>query len=102
LIKSKIANENQIKVDNEEVEVKAAEMIKQSYGFGGDESEETAKMMGAFVKNYLTMEEGKNYKNMWNELHTEKVLDALVSKVTFKDKKLSIDEFKEEVKTYNL
>jgi trigger factor len=49
--------------------------------------------MNKLADNYLSAENGKNYNRTFEEVYYNKVLKLIESKVSFKAKKISVDEF---------
>ncbi len=96
LIKSKVADTNEIKVEHEDVVNKAKSMILQQLGGAGAASQ-LMDHMDAFADNYLKAENGQNYMRLYGELRDEQVLELVKNKISVKDKKVSLDEFKKVV-----
>jgi len=93
LIKNHIAEKNEIKVEHEDVVNKAKSMILQQLG-GAGAAEQLMDHMDAFADNYLKAENGQNYMRLYGELRDEKVLELIKNKISIKDKKVTLDEFK--------
>jgi trigger factor len=93
LIKNKIAEANNIKVENEEIIKKTKEMIGQQFGNMnfGEEMEETFNKIS---DNYLKQENGKNYMKMFEQVFLDKVLSLIKEKISLPEKKINVDEFK--------
>ena len=94
LISNKIATENDIKAEHEEVIEKTKQMIREQFAASGLGAQ-MEDSMDMFVDNYLKGEEGQNYMNMLTSIQNEKVLAFALDKISVKDKEISIDEFKE-------
>lgn len=94
LISNKIATENEIKAEHEEVIEKTKQMVREQFAASGLGSQ-MEDSMDMFVDNYLKGEEGQNYMNMLTSIQNEKVLAFALDKISVKDKEISIDEFKE-------
>ncbi len=93
LIKNKITDDNEINVEHEEVVNQAKAMILQQLG-GAGAAEQLMEHMDAFADNYLKAENGQNYMRLYGELRDNRILDLVKSKITIKEKKVSLDEFK--------
>ena len=96
LILNKIAEDNEINVENEEVVGKAKELITAQLagsGLGG----QMADQLDAFADNYLRGNEGQNYMQVFNQVRNDKILNFIKEKVKITSKKVSLDQFKKEV-----
>ena len=94
LIKNKIAEDNSIKVENEDVLSRTKDMIKEQFGglsFGGEELDET---LNKIADNYLKQENGRSYMKMFETVLNDKVTALIREKAKLETKKISIDEFK--------
>lgn len=98
LIKSKIAEQGEVKVDPLELMGAARGMVQQQFGFmDDDDNEEMNKTIDQIARNYLMDEKnnGANYTNMYNRVFDAKVIDYAKTQVTVEPKPLSFEEFKE-------
>jgi len=93
LIKNKIAEDAEIKVENDEVVDKAKTMILQQLG-GQGMAEQMKDHLDTFADNYLKGENGQNYMKVFGEVRDEKILSHIKDSITITDKKVSADEFK--------
>lgn len=93
LIKNRIGQDNELKVEHEEVVNKTKEMILQQLG-GPGAAAQLADHMDAFADNYLKAENGQNYMKVYGELRDEKVMAFVKEKIAIKDKKVGVEEFK--------
>ena len=100
LIKNRIADDNEINVEHEEVVNRAKSMILQQLG-GAGAAEQLMDHMDAFADNYLKAENGQNYMRLYGELRDDKVIGLVKEKISIKDKKVSLDEFKKVVDKEN-
>ena len=57
--------------------------------------------MDAFADNYLQAENGQNYMRLYQELRDDHVYELAKEKVSVKEKKVSVDEFKKIVEKAN-
>ncbi|MCV9389043.1 trigger factor [Reichenbachiella ulvae] len=94
MIKSKIAKANEINVEQEEVVEAAKNMIRQQFGSMGM-SEQMEANIDTFAMNYLQAEEGKNYRQLQENVFNDKIISFLKDKVTIKSKEVTAEEYKE-------
>jgi trigger factor len=94
LIKNKIAELNNIKVENEEILAKTKEMISQQFGSIAI-TEELQETFDKIADNYLKQDKGKNYMKMYEQVFFDKVLSFIREKVSFQEKKITVEEFKD-------
>ncbi|MFC4874514.1 trigger factor [Negadavirga shengliensis] len=94
LISNKVAEENDIKAEHEDVIEKTKEMIREQLASSGLASQ-MEDNMDMFVQNYLQGNEGRNYMQMLTAVQNEKVLDFVKTKIAPKEEKISVDKFKE-------
>lgn len=93
LIKTKIADDNKITVDAEEVKNKAKELITAQFG-GPAFAAQFGDRLDAFADNYLQNENGQNFMKLYNQLKHEKIMKLVREKITVDEKNVSVDEFK--------
>ena len=93
LIRNKIAEENEVKVENEEIVDRAKSMILQQLG-GPGAAEQLKDHLDAFADNYLKGENGQNYMKLYNEVRDEKILSFIKEKISISEKAVDIEEFK--------
>jgi trigger factor len=93
LIKNKIADDNQIKVEADEVRNKAKEMIVAQFG-GQAFAEQLKDKLDGIADNYLQNENGQNFMRLYNQLRGEKILKHVREKITIEEKKVSVEDFK--------
>lgn len=97
LIKNKLAEHNEsLKVENEEVMDHAREMIKQQFGQYGM-SDQLENNIDSFANNYLQGENGENYRKVFEELISKKVMEHIKAQITITEKKVDLDGFKKAV-----
>jgi trigger factor len=94
LVSNKIAKENEIKAEHEDVIEKTKEMIREQLASSGLGSQ-MEDQMDMFVNNYLEGNEGQNYMQMLTSVQNEKVLALVKEKIKVKEEKVSLDQFKE-------
>lgn len=93
LIKNKIADDNKIKVEAEEVRDKAKEMIVAQFG-GQAFAEQLKDKLDGIAENYLSNENGQNFMRVYNQLRAEKIMKHVKENITIEEKSVSVDEFK--------
>lgn len=93
LIKNKIAEDNNVKVENEEVKDKAKSLILQQLG-GPGAADQLKDHLDAFADNYLKGENGENYMRIFTEVRDAKILNFIKEQITITDKKVDLEEFK--------
>ncbi|MBM3177708.1 MAG: trigger factor [Bacteroidetes bacterium] len=93
LIKNRIAEESDIKVEATDVRERAKLMIIEQFG-GAAIASQLGDRMDAFADNYLNGNEGQNFMRLYNQLRQERIMAAVKEKVTINDKQISLDEFK--------
>ncbi|GAB3575619.1 trigger factor [Spirosoma luteolum] len=96
LIKNKIAEKADIKVDQEEVLEATRQMVREQFGFAGGENEEMNQTIDRIARNYLTDEKnnGQNYTSTFNRVFDDKVIDYAKSQLTLASQDITVDEFK--------
>jgi trigger factor len=99
LIKNKIAEDNKISVDTEEVKSKARELIISQFG-GAAFAEQIKDKLDSVTDNYLSHENGQNFMRLYNQLRHDKILKLIKEQVTIVEKKVSVDEFKKIVEEH--
>jgi trigger factor len=93
LVKNKIAEDNKITVEADEVRAKAKDMIVAQFG-GQAFAEQLADRLDGIADNYLQSENGQNFMRLYNQLRAEKILAHIKQNITIKEKKVSLDDFK--------
>ncbi|MES2732831.1 MAG: trigger factor [Bacteroidota bacterium] len=96
LIKNKIAEENDLKVEHEEVMERTKNLIGQQFGLSGmgGMDEAMASTMDTFANNFLKAEKGKNYMNIFNQVFADKVIGLVKSKLVLEKTPVEVEEFK--------
>lgn len=92
LLRNKIAEDNNIKVENSEVVDQAKLMILQQFG-GAAMADQLSDKMDEFADNYLKGNNGDNYMQVFNQVHTEKVMAFIRENITIADKKVTVEGF---------
>jgi trigger factor len=93
LVKNRIADDNKLTVEAEEVKAKAKEMIIAQFG-GQAFAEQIADRLDGITDNYLQHENGQNFMKLYTQLRNEKIMKFIRENITIDEKKVSVDEFK--------
>jgi trigger factor len=99
LVKNRIAEDNKITVEADEVRAKAKDLIIAQFGGQAFASQLGDKLDG-IADNYLQNENGQNFMKLYNQLRAEKILTLIREKITVQEKKVSVDEFKKIVEEH--
>ncbi|GAA4403430.1 trigger factor [Nibrella viscosa] len=102
LIKNKIAEQADIKVEFEEVMGVTRQMVREQFGFYGDDSQMN-ETIDRIARNYLMDDKsnGQNYTNMFNRVYDDKVIEYAKTQVELQPQTVTLDEFKELVAANN-
>lgn len=93
LVKNRIAEDNKISAETEEVRAKAKEMILAQFG-GPAIAEQLGDRLDPIVDNYLQNDNGQSFMRVFNQIRNEKILKHIKASITVQEKKVSVDEFK--------
>lgn len=93
LVKNRIADDNKITVEAEEVRNKAKELIAAQFG-GSAFVEQLGDRLDGIADNYLQNENGQNFMRLYNQLRGDKILKFIKDNITVEEKKVSVEEFK--------
>ncbi len=93
LIKNKIADDNNIKVEADEVREKAKEMIVAQFG-GQAFADQLKDKLDGIAENYLSNENGQNFMRLFNQLRTDKIMKHIKDSITVEEKSVGVEEFK--------
>lgn len=99
LIKNKIAEDNKLNVEANEVKIRAKEVILSQFG-GAAFAEQLGDKLDAITDNYLSHENGQNFMRIYNELRNNKIMKHIRENITVVDKSVSVDEFKKIVQEH--
>lgn len=99
LIKTKIADDNKITVEAEEVKNKAKDLIVAQFG-GPAIAQQLGDKLDSIADNYLSNENGQNFMRLYNQLRNEKIIQYIKEHITIDEKKVSVDEFKKIVEEH--
>ena len=93
LIKNRIADDNKISVEADEVRNKAKEMIVAQFG-GQAFAEQLKDRLDGIADNYLANENGQNFMRLYNQLKAEKIMKHIRENITVEEENVSLEEFK--------
>jgi trigger factor len=93
LIKNKVADDNNIKVEHEEVLAKTKDLIRQQFGSMGM-GEVSDEEMNGYANNFLKADKGKNYMNIFDQAFTDRIVDFIKSQASVTSKAVSVEEYK--------
>ena len=95
LIVSKIADDNNVSVEPEEVKMKAKAQILEQFGGNAALAEQLGERFDAIVDNYLQGQDGKgdNFMKLYNQLRMEKIMKIVREKIDIKEKPVPLEEF---------
>jgi trigger factor len=93
LVKNRIADDNKITVEAEEVRAKAKDLILAQFG-GAAIASQLGDRLDSIADNYLQNENGQNFMKIYGQLRGEKILKFIRESITVEEKKVSVDEFK--------
>ncbi|QJW89639.1 trigger factor [Spirosoma taeanense] len=96
LIKNKIADKADIKVEYNEVLDVTRQMVREQFGFMGGENEEMNQTIDRIARNYLMDEKnnGQNYTNTFNRVYDDKIIDYIKTQMTIVTQDVTVDDFK--------
>ncbi len=101
LIKKKITEEKEIKVEDGEVLENAKRFITDQFG-GPAIAAQLGDSLNEMARNFLVGKDkkGENYLKIYNQLHQAKILTVIKGSITLAEKKVGLDEFKKIVATH--
>src|SRR5690606_10314968 len=99
LVKNRIAEDNNIKVESDEVRNRAKELIVAQFG-GQAFAEQIQDKLDGIADNYLANENGQNFMKLYHQIRNEKILNYIKENITIAEKKVSVEEFKKLVETH--
>lgn len=101
LIKNKIAEDKEIKVEGDEVREKAKQFIMEQFG-GPAIASQLGDKLNDIANNYLSGQDGKgeNFMKIYNQLRRDKILKAIKENITVTEKPVSLEEFKKHAETH--
>jgi trigger factor len=99
LVKNRIAEDNKITVEADEVKAKAKDLIISQFG-GQAFAAQISDRLDGIADNYLQNENGQNFMKLYNQLRAEKILKHIRENITVQEKKVTVDEFKKIVEEH--
>ncbi len=93
LIRNKIAKDQDIKVEQQEIIEKTKVILAEQFG-GPGVLAQLGDKLDEFVRTYLEGNEGQNYQNVVNQVLSDKVYEYIKNNITINTKKISLDEFR--------
>lgn len=93
LIKNKIAEDNNLKVEADEVRNKAKDMIVAQFG-GQAFADQLKDKLDGIADNYLSNENGQNFMRLYNQLRSEKIMNHIRENISIEEQTVSVEEFK--------
>ncbi len=93
LVKNRIAEDNKISVESDEVRDKAKQLIIGQFG-GEAFAEQMADRLDGIADNYLQHENGQNFMKLYQQLRNEKIMNFIKERITVDEQKVTVDEFK--------
>ncbi|MEJ7646251.1 MAG: trigger factor [Chryseolinea sp.] len=93
LIKNRIADDNNIKVETDEVRAKAKDLIISQFG-GQAFASQISDRLDGIADNYLQNENGQNFMKLYNQLRSERILKHVRDNITVEDQNVTVEEFK--------
>jgi trigger factor len=95
LIKNKISEEKEIKVEGDEVREKAKQFIMEQFG-GPAIAAQLGDKLNDIANNYLSGQDGKgeNFMKIYNQLRQEKLMKVIKESITVDEKKVTLEQFK--------
>jgi trigger factor len=102
LIKNRITEEKEIKVEGDEVRDKAKQLIIDQFGGPGIVGQLGDKF-DEIANNYLSGQDGKgeNFMRIYNQLRQDKIMKVVKENITITEKRVSLEEFKKIAASHN-
>lgn len=99
LIRNKIAEDNNITVETEQVRDRARDLVVSQFG-GPVFAEQIKDRLDGIVDNYLSNENGRNFMRLYNQIRNERVFTIIKEKISIVEKKVDLEEFRKIVETH--
>lgn len=96
LILNRVAEDHEIKVENQEVVDRAKQMIAAQFASSGI-GDQLNEQLDSFADNYLKGKEGQNYLQVFNQVRNDKIMDFIKEKIKIVKKEVNLDQFQKEV-----
>ena len=94
LIKGKIAKDQDMKVEYQDVVNEAKNMIRLQFAGSGMVGEQFESSLDGFAANYLQGENGENYRKVHNQVESQKVFEFIKENATINEKTVGVEEFR--------
>lgn len=97
LIRNKIAETADVKVEYEDVLGKTKQMFKEQFGMmmASQEDDQTSQLIDRLAVSYLTdKEKRENFTNMFNRVFADKVMDVVKASAKVENKTIDVEGFK--------
>lgn len=104
LIKNKIADQNEVKVEYADIVARTEAMVREQFGmYASSLGDQMGETISRIALNYLAdKEKGREtYSQMFNLVFDDKVLEILKSQITSEPKTIDVEQFKEIVSSLN-
>jgi trigger factor len=95
IITSKVIKDEKIEVSREEIVDRTIAMFEQQFGGSFGDNEEAKAQMKTLAESYLQRDNGKQFREMYNNVIGDKVMEYIKSKVKITEEELSFPEFLE-------
>ncbi|MGB3851798.1 MAG: trigger factor [Tunicatimonas sp.] len=97
LLSNKIAEDQEIKVDHEEVREMAKEMLLAQFGMAGSDFGDDERFQG-IIDSYLQRDNAENYMRTFEQVRNQKLLEEVKKVITIQEKEVTLDEFNQQAK----
>lgn len=94
IIRNKIADDLQIKIEKEDLEDKSKAIVRDYLRSSGMPPQFVEENIDKLAENYLQGSEGKNYMNLYEQVKNEKIIDAIKERLQLEKKTVTVDEFR--------
>ncbi|MFT4032815.1 MAG: trigger factor [Siphonobacter sp.] len=93
LIRNKVAEAADVKVENEDINTYAEAMVRQQFGVYGDD-QGMSDVIQKVAQNYLKENKGQNYMNVFNRVYAGKTMDFILTQVKTTIEPIDVETFK--------
>jgi trigger factor len=100
LIRNKISDHAEIKVEGAEVIARAEAMVRSQFGLYGND-DQFQETINRIAMNHLKENNGEHYTKLFNDVHADKIMTHLRDTLTLDVKDIDVAQFKEIVKSIN-
>ncbi len=99
-MKNRIADDNKITVEADEVRAEAKDLIISKFGGHALCRTSSATSSTLLPTTFSKNENGQNFMKLYNQLRSEKILKYIREHITVQEKKVTVDEFKKIVEEH--